>query len=307
MFINKFKKKTIKIVSTIFLLCSILSTTLTSTFAGNIANEFNVIKKASFVMGVASFSDAEKRINTSFEKYSPLDKLGRCGVAFACIGKDIMPTKSRGAIGMIKPTGWQTPASKYNFVDGLYLYNRCHLIAFQLAGENANEKNLITGTRYMNTEGMLPYENLVAQHIKNTNHHVLYRSTPVFEGSNLLCEGVTIEAYCVDEHGGPIDFTVFCYNVQPGVIIDYATGKNHLDPNYAPLGAKNKTDTVQQVEQIDSNSEASTYVLNINSKKFHLPSCSSVQTMKEKNKKVVNEKRQSIIEKGYSPCSICKP
>lgn len=229
-----FKKNALKICMILYLSLSFFLLSVRITHAGNIANEYKTVKQASILIGVASFSDAEKRINTSFEKYSKLDSLGRCGVAFACIGKDIMPTKSRGAIGMIKPTGWQSPASKYDFIDGKYLYNRCHLIAFQLAGENANNKNLITGTRYMNTEGMLPYENMVANHIKKTNHHVLYRCTPIFEGNNLLCEGVTIEAYCTDEHGGSIDFAVFCYNVQPGVIIDYATGKNCLDSSHTP-------------------------------------------------------------------------
>lgn len=163
----------------------------------------------------------------SFEEYSPLDDLGRCGVAFANIGEDIMPTKERGSIGMIKPSGWQT--KKYDFVDGKYLYNRCHLIGYQLSGENANEKNLITGTRYMNTEGMLPFENEVADYVKDTGNHVLYRVTPVFEEDNLVADGVLMEAMSVEDRGLDIEFNVFVYNVQPQVKIDYQTGKSSLE------------------------------------------------------------------------------
>ena len=163
----------------------------------------------------------------SFEEYSPLDSLGRCGVAYANIGEDIMPTKERGSIGMIKPSGWQT--KKYDFVDGKYLYNRCHLIGYQLSGENANEKNLITGTRYMNTEGMLPFENEVADYVKDTGNHVLYRVTPVFEEDNLVADGVLMEAMSVEDRGLDIEFNVFVYNVQPQVKIDYQTGKSSLD------------------------------------------------------------------------------
>ncbi|OUN37712.1 DNA/RNA non-specific endonuclease [Massilimicrobiota sp. An80] len=170
----------------------------------------------------------EKDLTTqSFEEYSPLDSFGRCGVAYANIGEDIMPTKERGSIGMIKPSGWQT--KKYDFVDGKYLYNRCHLIGYQLSGENANEKNLITGTRYMNTEGMLPFENEVADYVKDTGNHVLYRVTPVFEEDNLVADGVLMEAMSVEDRGLDIEFNVFVYNVQPHVKIDYQTGKSSLD------------------------------------------------------------------------------
>lgn len=158
----------------------------------------------------------------SFEKYSELDDLGRCGVAYANIGIDMMPTEERGSIGMIKPSGWHTV--KYQNVDGKYLYNRCHLIAYQLSGENANEKNLITGTRYMNVEGMLPFEDEVANYVKNTNHHVLYRVTPLFEGDNLVAKGVLMEAKSVEDDD--IEFNVFVYNIQPGIEIDYATGES---------------------------------------------------------------------------------
>lgn len=175
------------------------------------------------------FSEDEITVQ-SFENYSELDSLGRCGVATACIGTDIMPTEERGSIGQVKPTGWHTV--KYNGIDGNYLYNRCHLIAYCLAGENANEKNLITGTRYMNVDGMLPYENKVAKYMdKNPNNHVMYRVTPVYAGSNLVAEGVLIEAYSVEDNGTGINFCVFCYNVQPNVTIDYATGDS-VGPEY---------------------------------------------------------------------------
>ncbi len=167
---------------------------------------------------------------TSFEYYSALDPLGRCGVVFANVGVDIMPTEERGPIGQIKPAGWHTV--RYEFVDGQYLYNRCHLIGYQLTGENANERNLITGTRYMNIYGMLPFENMVADYVQETGNHVLYRVTPVYDGSNLLSNGLRMEAMSVEDEGEGLCFDVFVYNVQPGVIIDYATGDNWLDESY---------------------------------------------------------------------------
>lgn len=174
------------------------------------------------------FTDDEL-ITESYEFYSELDDLKRCGYTMACIGQDIMPTEERGNIGSIKPAGWQTV--KYDCVDGKYLYNRCHLIGFQLAGENANELNLITGTRYLNVEGMLPFENMVADYIKETGNHVIYRVTPVYEGDNLVASGVLMEAQSVEDDGEGILFNVYCYNVQPGVIIDYATGTSRLYNN----------------------------------------------------------------------------
>ncbi|MCD8027399.1 MAG: DNA/RNA non-specific endonuclease [Erysipelotrichaceae bacterium] len=162
-----------------------------------------------------------------FEEYSELDDLGRCGVAYANICQELMPTEKRQSIGMIKPTGWQI--AKYDFIVGQYLYNRCHLIGFQLAGENANEKNLITGTRYMNVDGMLPFENMIADYVKETDNHVLYRVTPLFDGDYLIASGVEMEAYSVEDDGEGICFHVYVYNVQPGVVIDYATGDNELE------------------------------------------------------------------------------
>jgi len=172
------------------------------------------------------FFSSDEITNESFESYGELDELSRCTECIASIGKDLMPTEERGKIGSIKPTGWNY--AKYDFVDGKYLYNRCHLIGFQLTGENANEKNLITGTRYLNVKGMLPFENMVADYVRETDNHVMYRVTPVFEEDNLLASGVLMEAYSVEDEGDGIEFCVYCYNVQPGVTIDYKTGNSEL-------------------------------------------------------------------------------
>ncbi len=161
----------------------------------------------------------------SFERYSELDSLKRCGVAFANIGKDLMPTGKRESIGQVKPSGWHTV--KYDNIDGKYLYNRCHLIGYQLTAENANNKNLITGTRYMN-ESMIPFEDKVADYVKKTGNHVLYRVTPIFQGNDLVVRGVQMEALSVEDRGKSIRFHVFCYNVQPGIDIDYSTGESKL-------------------------------------------------------------------------------
>ena len=171
--------------------------------------------------------DGEDITAVSYEFYSELDDLGRCGYTMACIGKDLMPTADRESISQVKPTGWKQ--KQYDFVDGKSLYNRCHLIGFQLTGENANERNLITGTRYMNVDGMLPFENMVADYIKETGNHVLYRVTPIFQDDELVARGVQMEAYSVEDSGEGICFHVYVYNNQPGVTIDYATGHNWLE------------------------------------------------------------------------------
>ncbi len=169
------------------------------------------------------FSEEDKGSTAEFEMYSSLDSLGRCGVAYANVCKDIMPTEKRGEIGHIKPSGWHTK-NYHELIEGNYLYNRCHLIGYQLAGENDNPKNLITGTRYLNVKGMLPFENEVDDYVDTTNNHVLYRVTPIFEGDDLVAKGVLMEAYSVEDHGTGIRFCVYCYNVQPGIEIDYKTG-----------------------------------------------------------------------------------
>lgn len=176
--------------------------------------------------GKPTFTDSEltRAKKGTFEDYSPLDTLGRCGAALACAGRDTMPTTERGDISDIHPTGWRQRF--YDFVDQEALYNRCHLIARSLTGEDANARNLITGTRYMNTQGMLPFEEETVAYIRQTDKQVLYRSTPIFDGNNLVASGVHLEAYSLEDDGAGICFNVYCYNVEPGVEIDYATGNN---------------------------------------------------------------------------------
>ena len=175
---------------------------------------------------VPYFEDSEIT-DRSFERYSELDYLGRCGAAFACLGRELMPTKKRGNISSVKPTGWHSV--QYDFVDSKSLYNRSHLIGHQLSGEDANERNLITGTRYLNATTMVPFENMVADYIKETDNHVMYRVTPYFDGSNLVADGVEMEAWSVEDEGDGICFNVYSYNVQPGVVIDYATGESRAE------------------------------------------------------------------------------
>lgn len=243
------------------------------------------------------FFKSDEITDVSFEEYSALDSLGRCGVCVASIGKDLMPDEERGDIGQIKPTGWHTV--RYDgIVDGKYLYNRCHLIGYQLTAENANEKNLITGTRYLNTKGMLPFENMVADYVKETENHVLYRVTPVFEGKNLVASGVYMEAYSVEDNGDGICFYVYVFNRQPGVKIDYLTGDSVADGTVE--SASGETTSAE-------NEETKTYVLNISNGKFHLPDCDSVKKMKEENKQIMKCKRSELINAGYSPCGSCKP
>lgn len=226
-----------------------------------------------------------------FETYAPLDALGRCGAAYANICLELMPTEERGSIGQVKPSGWHTV--RYDdLVDGGYLYNRCHLIGFQLAGENANERNLITGTRYMNVEGMLPFEDLVADYVEETGNHVLYRVTPDFEGTELVARGVQMEALSVEDGGEGVRFNVYVYNVQPGVAIDYATGESWLEGQEPDESGK---------------ADGFTYVINTSSGKFHDPGCAGVASMKEENKETFTGSRDELIAKGYEPCGQCQP
>ena len=245
---------------------------------------------------VPYFTDADLT-DVSFESYSDLDSLGRCGVAYASVSQDTMPTEKRGSIGEVKPTGWHT--AKYDNVDGKYLYNRCHLIGYQLTGENANEKNLITGTRYLNIEGMLPFENMVADYVKETDQHVMYRVTPVFEGDNLLAAGVLMEGKSVEDNGEGVLFCVFAYNVQPGVSIDYATGESSADGTIV-------NDTSAQ-EETSQSEETQTYVLNTNTHKFHKPGCYSVEKIKPENYAEFTGTREEAIAYGYDPCKNCNP
>ena len=233
----------------------------------------------------------------AFEDYSPLDALGRCGTAYACVCQETMPTEKRGNISQVKPSGWQSVT--YDFVNGKSLYNRCHLIGFQLTAENANKQNLITGTRYMNTEGMLPFENMVADYVKETNGHVLYRVTPIFDGDNLVARGVEMEAYSVEDNGDGVSFNVYVYNNQPGVIINYADGTSRA-------ADEQNSQTVSE-QSSSANTQKTEYVINTNNNKIHLPTCSSVKTMKDKNKKTVTDTLEHLIEEGYTPCGTCLP
>ena len=237
------------------------------------------------------------KATTSWEEYGDMDELGRCSMCWASVGKDIMPTGERGSIGSVKPTGWHTV--KYDFVNGKYLYNRSHLIGWQLTGENANEKNLVTGTRSFNVDGMLPFENMVADYVREDDVHVLYRVTPMFDGDDLVCRGVLMEAISVEDNGDSILFNVFVYNVQPGVKIDYATGESSLDTGQTTETGDSDSETASDVD--------ATYVINTSSMKFHKEDCSSISSMNQANKKVVASTRDELISEGYSPCGICKP
>lgn len=271
------------------------------------------------------FTDSDMT-TTAFENYSDLDSLGRCGVAYANICKEIMPTEKRGKIGMIKPSGWHTV--KYDVIKDRYLYNRCHLIGYQLAGENANSKNLITGTRYLNVEGMLPFENLVADYVNNTGNHVLYRVTPMFSGSNLVANGVLIEAKSVEDNGDGILFNVYCYNVQPGVGINYENGDSWLDgttpqnegsqssagsvagtsagesgSSSSTTGSSSSGSDSSAAENSAADSSNSETMVHITAtgKKYHRAGC---RTLKKSDTEVTLDEAKSM---GLSPCGICNP
>lgn len=239
---------------------------------------------------------ADQLVTRSYELYTDLDELGRCGTVIACIGRDIMPTQERGEIGMVKPSGWQTV--RYDFVDGKYLYNRCHLIGYQLTGENANRRNLITGTRYLNVEGMLPFENLVADYVKDTGNHVMYRVRPIFYGNELVARGVEMEGYSVEDEGKGVSFHIYAYNNQPGVTIDYCTGKSYETAQHLTTGTTVKTTYA---------SGSINYVLNTSSKKFHLPSCRYANSMKIENREISNAPRDYLLSIEYKPCETCDP
>lgn len=265
------------------------------------------------------FSDEEKKLTTAFEEYSDLDKLGRCGVAFANICPELMPTEERGEIGSVKPSGWHTV--KYpEIIEDNYLYNRSHLIAYSLAGENANEKNLITGTRYLNQETMQIFELSVLDYVRDSGNHVLYRVTPVFEADNLLASGVQMEAWSVEDSGKGICFNVYCYNVQPGIYINYSTGESKVAEEASSesrvtedtnVQAATESTTETSVESSSSSSSSDfanqerTYILNTNTKKVHLPDCRSVKDMADHNKEECVGTLNDIKNKGYTPCKRC--
>lgn len=244
------------------------------------------------------FSAKSKKNKTAFENYSKLDKYGRCGVAYANICKKIMPTAERNDISSIYPSGWHSDMN----------WERCHLIAYQLSGENANAKNLITGTHYFNVTGMLPFENMVADYVDETNNHVLYRVTPIFKGKNKVASGVQMEAWSVEDKGDGICFNVFVHNVTPGVKINYRTGV--VSVSHAKASANNKKKQSHKSPSKNTTNKStgnSTYILNPNTHKFHYSNCRAVQQMKEKNKIKFKGSRKEAMQQGYAPCKICNP
>ncbi len=240
----------------------------------------------------------------SYELYSELDTLGRCGMTVACVGKDIMPTEDRESISSVTPSGWVNQKYDSELVEGGWIYNRCHLIGFQLTAENANKKNLITGTRYLNIEGMLPFENMVADYVKETNNHVLYRVTPMYAGDNLVASGVRMEGYSVEDNGEEICFHIFAYNVQPGITINYATGENWLNSEYVPPV---ETPEEPDAPDLPDGSTAATYVLNTSSRKIHLPDCTYAKNIKAENREETSKSKETLLQEGYSACGTCNP
>ena len=258
---------------------------------------------------IPSFNKYELTVK-GFETYASLDSLGRCGGAVASCGREIMPgaNEERGSISAIKPSGWIQ--AQYDCVSGKYLYNRCHLIGWQLSAENANKRNLITGTRYMNTEGMLPFENMVADYIRETNNHVAYRITPVYDGSDLVATGVQMEAYSIEDAGEGICFNVFCYNVQPGVEIDYSTGESWANEGNKETTKKQTVASVETTKkQVKTTKQQNVvtgqYVLNTNTKKIHKTHCHHINKMNEANKKSYSGSLDSLYSQGYTTCGTC--
>jgi DNA-entry nuclease len=249
--------------------------------------------------------------DVSYQEFSDLDALGRCGLAKASVGQDIMPTEKRGDIGMIKPSGWHN--KKYDAIKDSdnaagYLYNRCHLIGYQLTGQNANEKNLITGTRYLNVTGMLPFENQIADYVHETGNHVEYHVTPIFVGNELLARGVLMEAESVEDNGSGIKFNVFCYNVQPGITLDYATGENHLSDDTTAQTKEAVEDTgYPELLKVTGELSEYKYIVNINSKKIHTPDCKNAKEMSAKNRRGYNGNIQDLLSAGYEKAKDCDP
>ena len=237
--------------------------------------------------------------------FSPLDELERRGLALALVGPETLPTAERGPIGQIKPPGWHTV--RYDHIEGKYLYNRCHLIGYQLSGVNEEPLNLITGTRYLNVSAMLPLENLVAQYVRETGNHVLYRATPLYEGDDLLCDRLLLEARSVEDGGEGLSLCRCLYNVQPGVVIDYATGESRLEEGFSvesPTPAVTETPVEAPAEEVP---EDVTYILNTRSGRFHLPDCPGAANISEKNRQNSTDTREELLSQGYTPCGTCKP
>ncbi len=246
------------------------------------------------------FTD-EEIVSEAYEFYSELDSLGRCGYAMSCVGLETMPTEDReGSLSSVTPSGWMNKKYSSDIVEGGYIYNRAHLIGWQLTAETTNKKNLITGTRYMNVKGMLPFENMVADYIKETENHVMYRITPIYDKNDLVACGVIMEAYSVEDKGDGICFNVYIYNVQPQITIDYSTGNSWLSTFI--------TEPSKESEKGNEENEGeTTYILNTGTKKIHLPTCSSAINTKEENKKEYTGSIDDLLEQGYTACGICKP
>lgn len=258
------------------------------------------------INGNIPFFTEDEITTTPFEEYAPLDLYGRCGVAFALVGLETMPTEERESITSVTPSGWvYDGVSNNKQYNGDWLYNRCHLIGFQLTAENDNEKNLITGTRYLNIEGMLPFENMIAAYVEETGNHVLYRVTPIFEGQEYVARGVLMEGYSVEDGGEEINFCVYAYNVQPGVEINYFTGTSRAaDDDTTDLGP---TDGDGEPSAPDGSTP--TYILNKNSKKYHLPGKSCADSIKTENRVEYFGSREDFDTQfpGYDACGTCKP
>ena len=267
------------------------------------------------INGGTPFFEDHEITDQAFETYSELDPLGRCGVAFACLSIELMPTEDRGEIASITPTGWEyggmSNNNTYDFVENEYVYNRCHLIGFQLAGENDNEKNLITGTRYMNIEGMLPFENMVASYVETSGNHVMYRVTPIFDGLDYVAKGVLMEAYSVEDNGRGICFCIYAYNVQPGVSINYFTGVNWASGEQMPeinTEGDNRTEIGDEEKPDDTTStEVCDYILNTSTKKFHLPTCGYAPKSDSKNYKEYKGTKEDLFADDYVACKVCNP
>ena len=251
------------------------------------------------------FFEESELVTESFERYADLDALGRCGVTYACIGLDIMPTEERGSISSVTPSGWVNNRYDSEVVPGGWIYNRCHLIGWQLTGENANKENLITGTQFINIEGMLPFENMVADYVKDTGNHVLYRVTPIFEGYNLVASGVLMEAWSVEDMGEGICFCIYAYNAQPGIYINYYDGNNRLATPDDVLGGG--SDEGGTPEEDEAEPVENDYVLNTSSKKIHKPECRYSSSMSSSNRQEYHGNIMDLIENGYEKCKTCNP
>ena len=274
-------------------------------------------------------------VTRAYQKFSPLDRLGRTGMGIACLGSETIPTETRGQIGNVRPSGWHTV--RYDdLIEDRYLYNRCHVIGYQLGGDNATPENLFTGTRYLNSNTMLFFENIVASYIReNKSAHVMYRVTPVYKGNNLVASGVQMEAYSVEDRGKGVSFNVYLYNIQPGIVIDYSSGASKRDPNSGALevmtcasaydmltlpdqkifrldlsdGKSGSTDVSRNINKGTKEGKKSsvTYIINTSTKRFHKPDCLSIIDIKDKNKEDFYGTREEAISEGYTPCKRCNP